>query len=100
MFVVTVDIWPHGRRHAKYPVVKIAAANDGTGTSTRGNYLAWDVSDCEDDAAIWTRVTERYNHPEARVPDFPRRNDQAHLAALTCAVVHALGLDEIAVSAT
>ena len=96
MFVVTIDIWPHGYIAAKYTQTKIAAANLGTGTRERGDYGAWDVSHIANDHDVYDYVT--HHDPEAHITNFPRGRDQHHLPALAVALFEALGLGEIAVA--
>lgn len=99
MFVVTIDIWPHGRFPAKYPQVRIAGANVGCNEArTRADYEAWDVTHLDSDLEILRWVTRR--PAQARVVDFPRSDEQSHLPALACALIEALGLTEIAVAPT
>lgn len=38
MVVVKIEMWPHGDETKMYPLGVITIANDGTGTTTTGNY--------------------------------------------------------------
>jgi hypothetical protein len=38
MVVVKIEMWPHGDRSKAYPLGTVLIANDGTGSTTTGNY--------------------------------------------------------------
>lgn len=101
MFVITIDLWPHGRIHAQQNLTTIAVANDGTGTPQFGNYKVWNLGAYRGtDDELYREVLARYDDTDAKVLAFPRNNDQRHLCALTAQVIHNLGLDEIAVASS
>lgn len=40
MIRITIELWPHGNENTKEVIGLIDISNDGTGTSSRGNYQA------------------------------------------------------------
>lgn len=102
MFVISIDIWPHGDWHRPWRKAMIAVANDGTGTQERGNYQAILVPQhlYDEPQGVWLALKNAIDSGQtAKVKHFPRGHSQAHLPALTVAVIDALGLGEVAVEA-
>lgn len=98
MFVVTIDVWPHGRCDAAYTQTRVAACNDGTGDLKRGNYQAVVVpAGLVGFEVVQFLTDEMVACRTARVQAFPRGRSQAHLPALCAALFEALGLTEIQV---
>ncbi len=98
MFVIKIDVWPHGDTQNQYNQCTIAAYNDGTGTHDSGNYKAWIVpakvvarGDDAIKAYVW-HVTPTSDG--ATVKGFPRGHDQHHLPALASEIIDALGCRE------
>lgn len=102
MFVATVDIWPHGDWSRAERRTTIVAANDGTGTSDRGNYQAILIDGEHELAPSVMRLMLMEAMREgkaARVNGFPRGHDQHHLPALTAEIITALGCREFLAAA-
>jgi hypothetical protein len=99
MFIVTIDIWPHGNAAAPQTQLTIVAANDG---SEHGRYGSYDaivlrgpiVTESDRWAARQDLIDAIDAGKTARVEHFPRGNDQAHLGSLAAALIEALGLGE------
>lgn len=105
MFAVKIDLWPHGRVDRAENLQTILACNDGTSSDhTSGNYRAVALGPAGERSdglllkEAWNDLTglgKPSGLDVVRVFDFPRNNDQTHLASLTIAILRALGLDEV-----
>ena len=97
MFVVSIDIWPHGDWSRPARQTTIVAANDGTGSGTFGNYQAIRIDGEHDYEPAVQRLMliDAMNRNEtAKVEGFPRSHNQDHLPALVAELIEALGCRE------
>ena len=92
MFVAKIEVWPHGRHWAPSHHTTIVGFNDGTGDHEVGNYGFFTV--CGELSPDEILRMARSGAVEAKVKDFPRGRDQAHLPSLVAEGIIALGLGE------
>lgn len=71
MIRVTVEVLPHGREADKYTLGEANIINDGTGTSTRGNYKY-----------LLTHKGRKYRSGE--IKRFPRLSKNVWVLLLRC----------------
>lgn len=77
MIVIPFEMWPHGRVTKKFSLGEIRIINDGTGTSSRGNYIV----------EVWGKSKARPAR-KVTIKDWPRLSRPVHelvLAALLAA---------------